>query len=260
MGDETGTIRIVCWGDQADKMCEMKQGDIIKVKNGYVKENRGNKEVHLNDRALLQVNPPGETVGEVKNSFSNSGSYTRKSIAELEDNQSNVELLGTIVQTFEPKFFEVCPDCGGRARPQEDGFVCQKHGSVTPDYSYLMNIYLDDGSDNIRTVFFRDNVEKLVSKKKEEIIEYKDAPEKFEEVKTALLGTIVKVMGRTKRNEMFDRKEFIADNIDLKPDPEEEIKKLKTETPTPEKEVLKPEPEEEIKKPKTETPTPENEG
>ncbi len=231
IGDETGSVRVVCWGDQTDKMNQVKQGDIIIVKEGYIRENNGTKEIHLNDRSLMTINPPGETIGEVKTDTMKSGSYQRKQISDITESQSNIELLGTIVQTFEPKFFEVCPQCGGRARPQNGEFICGQHGSVNPDYSYLVTLYLDDGTENIRTVFFREQVEKLLGKSKSEVLEYKDTPEKFEDVKTELLGNIIKVMGRSKKNEMFDRIEFTADDVDIKPDPEEEIKILKQNQP-----------------------------
>ena len=46
IGDETGTIRIVCWGSQADKIREFKENDIVRVQNGYVRENNNSKENH----------------------------------------------------------------------------------------------------------------------------------------------------------------------------------------------------------------------
>jgi ssDNA-binding replication factor A large subunit len=225
VGDETGTIRVTCWGDQTAKLTETKVGDIVRIKDGYVRENRGNTEVHLNDRSLFQINPNGETITDVKASMPTEAKRTQ--ISDLKGDEGNVELLGTVVQAFEPKFFEVCPDCGGRARPQEDAYNCVKHGTVTePDFSYLVNIFLDDGTDNIRTVFFRDQVDALLSMKKEEILKYKDAPETFETVKQDLLGKIIKIVGRAKKNEMFDRLEFAANQVDIKPDPEAEIKRL----------------------------------
>ena len=63
----------------------------------------------------------------------------------------------------------------------------------------------------------------------EEILNYKDAPDKFDEVKTKLLGNIIKVSGRANKNQMFDRLEFITNLVFLNPDPEEEIKRLKEE-------------------------------
>jgi len=71
-------------------------------------------------------------------------------------------------------------------------------------------VVLDDGTENIRCTFFRDQAEKLLEKSKDEIMKYRAAPEEFEQVKTDLLGNQLKIIGRAKKNEMFDRIEFIA--------------------------------------------------
>lgn len=225
LGDETGTIRVVMWGSQAENIKNLKEDMVIKVKGGYVKDNDRGKEVHLNDRSKLIPNPEGETVGEVKGTKIE---IKRKSIKELQEND-NVELLGTIVQVFEPRFYEVCPHCNKRARQHEEKFICEAHNEVKPNYSCVMNLFLDDGTENIRTVFFRNQAERLLDMSFDEILKYKDAPEKFDEIKTKLLGTMIKIVGRANKNQMFDRLEFIAGMVFLNPNPEEEIKRLEEE-------------------------------
>ncbi len=226
LGDETGLIRIVLWGSQTDKISEIKEGDIIKIQNGYVKNNQNRKEVHLNDRSKLLVNPEGETIGDVK-SFKRE--ITRKKISELQDNDLNVELMGTIVQSYEPRFFEICPSCGRRAKPTEDKYVCQQHGNVEPGFSYVMNVFLDDGSDNARIVFFRNQAQHLTGKGHEELLVFKEKPEDFDSIKTDLLGKIIKVVGRVKSNENFGRMDFIAEQVNINVNPDEEIKRLEEE-------------------------------
>lgn len=115
-GDETGTVRVVLWNDQVEKIDPLKEGDIIKVENAYIKENQGQKEIHLNDKSNFEINPPGEIVSEVKITLPQ---RSRKKIEELKENDNGVEILGTIVQTFEPRYFEICPNCGKRARLTE---------------------------------------------------------------------------------------------------------------------------------------------
>jgi replication factor A1 len=224
IGDETGTIRITMWGDQAGNIRRIKEGDIVKIVGGYVRENQGRKEVHLNDRSKLIINPEGEKIDKVAE-FSQPAA-TRKTINELAPEDQNVEILGTIVQAFEPKFFEVCPECGKRAKPEGENFICPEHSAVTPDYSYVMNVVLDDGTETVRCAFFRNQTERLISKTKDELMKYKEAPEDFEQVKTDLLGNQVKLVGRVNKNEMFDRLEFVAQLVFTNPNPEEEIKRL----------------------------------
>ena len=165
VGDETGSIRIVCWGSVADNLNDLKEGTIVKVVSGYVRENQGRKEVHLNERSKLIINPPGEEIGEIKQY-----TPTRKDIKDLKEDDSAVAILGTIVQMFDPRFFEICPDCGKRARQMEDKFICEVHNEIKPSHSYVFNAFLDDGTETIRAVFFRNQANNLLNMPEEEIL------------------------------------------------------------------------------------------
>lgn len=223
MGDETGSIRIVLWNNQADHLEKIKLGDIIKVKNSYVKENRnGFKELHLNDKAILLINPEGETVGEVKSSKHTSN---RKFINELQEDET-AEVLGTIIQIYDLKFFETCPECNKRLKQDEGAYTCQIHGNMIPKYSYVLNVIADDGTDNIRIVCFRNQAEKLVNLTDDQIQLIKNDPMLMEPIKNDLLGLQVKFTGRVVKNAMFNRIELVCNFIDRNPNPEEEIKAL----------------------------------
>ena len=51
----------------------------------------------------------------------------------------------------------------------------------------------------------------------------------FEPIKEDLLGKILKVIGRSSKNEMFDRLEFVVQLVFPDPDPDQELKKLEEE-------------------------------
>jgi len=226
IGDETGNVRVVMWHNQADNINKLNEGDVVKIRGGYVRDNNGRKEVHLSELSKLIINPLGVEV-DVK-------PYeppvaVRKQISEIKEDDVNVEVLATIVQVFDINFFEVCPKCNKRIRLRDEGFICPSHGRVEPDYNYVLNLYLDDGSDNIRVVFWRQQVEQLLDMDKSQVLVFKDDPAKFEPIKTELLGNIIKVSGRANKNQTFDRIELIVNKIDKNPDPDEEIKKLREE-------------------------------
>ena len=94
IGDETGTIRVVLWGSQADNAINLGMSDVVKIIGGYVRENNGRKEIHLNEKSQLIINPKGEIVNEV---FAENKSGNRKEIKNLNENENDIELLGTIV-------------------------------------------------------------------------------------------------------------------------------------------------------------------
>lgn len=226
IGDETGTMRLVGWGSKADDLAKAKEGDILKVKSGYVKENTGRKEVHLNDKSSVMFNPPGETVSSVAAGGAQRAPAKRKKIAEITEDPSSIEVFATVVQTFEPRFFEVCPHCSKRVKQLDGTFTCSMHSTVTPDYSSVLNLILDDGTETIRTVFFGEQVQQLVGKSKPELLSMRASPELFNQVKLDLLGKQISVVGRAAKNQLFDRLEFRAFNVNPNPDPKEELKKL----------------------------------
>ena len=223
VADETGTTRVVLWGDQTAVMRELKPEALILIRGGSVRDNnRGFKEVHLGDSGALVVDPIGESMGAVQQPQK----ATRKAIKDLAENDENVELLGTVVQIFDPKFFEMCPECGKRVQTREGRFWCEAHKEVRPEYGYLLTVFLDDGSQNVRTVFFRNQVDRLLNSSSDKMQVYREMPEKFEEMKTQLLGQIIKVTGRVKKNTFFDRLEFNAQSVVPDPDPQEELQRL----------------------------------
>lgn len=236
VADETGIMRVVGWGEQAELVSKLELGSVIKVSGGFAKDNnRGYAEVHLNDKSHLIVNPAGITLGEVK-VLQPRAAAVRKEIKALQENDENVELLGTIVQVFDPRFFEICPTCNGRAREQEQGsgvFNCEKHGAVKPEYAFVMNVFLDDGTDNIRCVLFRQQAERLLGKTIEQLLPLRQSPEQFDPVKTELLGQIVKLVGRAKKNTFFDRLEFNVQLVFPNPDPKEELAKMQPAAQAP---------------------------
>ena len=175
----------------------------------------------MNDRSQFVVNPPGETVEAAAGPSSE-----RKKISELTENDANIELLGHIVQMLDPRYYEICPQCGKRARAENGVFRCLNHGEVKPDYGYVLNFDLDDGSDNIRVVAFRQQVDALFQKTESDMLDFKENPENFTQLKDSILGNLVKISGRVTSNQMFNRNEFIASRIDPNPKPEEEIQRL----------------------------------
>jgi replication factor A1 len=221
IGDETGSIRVAAWGDKADEVNNLQEGMIVMVSDASSKENNmGFKELHLNDRSRIVLNPPGETIGEVKTT--SRPEATRKQIKDLVEGDENIELVGTITESFNPRFFEVCPLCNRSAK----NATCPQHGEVTPSYSCVFNLILDDGTDNIRVVFFRNQMVRLLDKSADELLTYRQTPDAFEEVRSDLLGQLCKIVGKANRNVFFDRLEFVAQLVLPTPKPEEELARM----------------------------------
>ncbi len=226
IGDETGTIRVVLWDEKRIKELEegkIRFGDVIKIISSYSKENNGFKELHIGSRASIIVNPENEKIEEVK--FVRN--FNKKQIADLQEND-NVSLLGTIVKLFEPKFYEVCSLCNKRVRLDDGGFVCEEHGPVQEKLATVINMYFDDGTGSLRIVFFRDLVSKLLNLKEEETLELRGNNDKFLELQRNFEGKQLQIFGRVVKNNMFDRLEFIANDV-YEPSPSEIADELSKE-------------------------------
>jgi len=224
LADQTGSIRLVLWNEQAEKVSSLKEGVVIKVKGGYIRERNEQKEIHLNDKGKLIECP-----GVIINVAEKRAESKRKRINELSENDLNAEIFANIVQIFEPKFFEVCPRCGKRAKFDNNAFSCGVHGSVEPAYSYVLNMFVDDGTGVIRAVCFRELVQKLLGMDSKNMLALKENPNDFVNSKTELTGALVKLNGRVTKNAMFDRIEFMINALDKNPDLDEEIARLNEE-------------------------------
>ncbi|MBS3119408.1 hypothetical protein J4475_01140 [Candidatus Woesearchaeota archaeon] len=224
MGDETGSVRIVLWNDQADKLRDIKDGQIVKITGGYVRERNNFKEVQLNDRSELTINPLGEKIGDVAET--RLPEAERSLIKDLGESQ-NAEIIGTVIQLFDIRFFEICPECGRRAKPNAQGvFSCEAHNAVIPGYSYVLNAFVDDGTGNIRVACFGRQVQQMLNRTHNEILAFRESAELFQKERDKALGNIFLFSGRVSKNEMFNNVEMVARDVSI-PDVEKEIQRLK---------------------------------
>jgi len=209
VGDETGVIRLVFWDENhIDKVESMNENDVVKISNAYSKENQGFKEIHVGNRSELTVNPEGESVDSVQQKQE----YSQKKIESLQEGDF-VKIMGTIVQIFEPRFYEACPECSKKLVLEGESKVCKEHGSVAGSFIPILNFIFDDGTDNIRVVCFRDVVEKVLGKTPEDVQKYRENVAEFEGIRSSIQGKQLMITGRVSKNEMFDRLEFVAQDV-----------------------------------------------
>ena len=214
VGDETGITKLVIWDTNQIKLIEenkIKETSVLKIKNGYVKENNGFKEFHLGNRSQIIINPENETVNVIQKT--NYQEFNKKQIKELQDTDVNIGIFGTVTQLFEPRFYEACPECNKKARLYDGKFQCDAHGTITEKLVPIVNFFFDDGTDSIRAVAFRNNAEEILNIKSEQLYELRQYPEKIEEIKNKVLGKQLTLIGKVTKNELFERKEFTVQRI-----------------------------------------------
>lgn len=198
LGDDTGSSRVVIWDNLLIKQAEdnIQKDMVIEVKNAYVKDNNGFKEIHMGNRSSFNLDCDEEVEVNL------SRDRELKKISDLAPND-NVKIIGTIVQVFEPRFYEGCIECKKKVELSDGNYKCPVHGNTEMREIPILNVFLDDGSDSIRAVLFDENAKKLV----------KDIKGNFEDLKNELMGKQVEITGNIKKNEMFDRLEIFTNKI-----------------------------------------------
>ncbi|HLC50945.1 MAG TPA: DUF2240 family protein [archaeon] len=225
LGDSTGMLRMSLWGEQTDLLKEMRADSVVSVSGAYSKDDgRGGIEIRLSREGKIVTIEDSAMPALDKIPMPPSQRYY---ISDLNEGV-NGEVRAPLVQVFESEnFFEFCPQCNVRLKRGREGFACPTHGNVKPRYLVMVSGVIDDGTGNIRAVFFGDAALQLVGMNLDQALEhYEDLMEKVD-----ILGREFIIEGRVRRNKMFDRLEFIANRVsqvDVQREIEKEINALET--------------------------------
>lgn len=195
VADETSNIKVVLWDLNHIRLIEENKIGIqsfVEISNATMRE----EELHLG--SFSEFRPSAEFIDNVKTEKI----VKEKKISELKTGD-NVAIRGFIVQTFEPRGFNVCPQCKKKVNPENESFVCLEHGKVLEEKRFLMNFVLDDGSETTRAVAFHETLENLFGKTE---------PENFGKQRENLLGKEMFFSGIVRLNKFFNNQEFIVSN------------------------------------------------
>ncbi len=231
LGDETGTIRLSLWDKEIDllKTLQINENDVLRVSSGYVKEDsRGNNELRLGKFGKIE-RVEGKDLGvpkgeDIQRDFE---TVKTKDISGLKEGEYS-EIRASLVQLFRRNpFFEVCPKCETRIEKSGDVWACKDHGNIEPKYQLVISGVVDDGSGNVRVVFFRDLAEKILDKNTEDI---RDLASKHADPLSIyenfdVLGKEFMIRGRIKKNQFTDRMEFMSNEVEIM-DTEKETKNM----------------------------------
>ncbi len=219
LGDDSGTIRLPLWNDEAAliKTEELSEGDLVEVTGAWSKNDsyRDGAELRLGRRGRIKKLESGEP-GQAPSGTGGGAQQdaVRSSIAKASPGM-NVIIRGMLMQVYRKKpYFEVCPQCGSRATESGSSFTCKEHGTVTPVYNLLLTGVLDDGTGNMRVVFFRDQAEKIFGRGANDV---KDefmgkGLDSFWEGFPAI-GKELVVEGRVKMNDFSKEPEILANSV-----------------------------------------------
>jgi ssDNA-binding replication factor A large subunit len=202
IADETSNIKVVLWDTNHIELIEKKQvniGSIIEIVNASVRDN----ELHLG--SFSEFKNSDEIIENVQTEMVSK----EKPILKFR-NMENVKTRAFIVQVFDPRFFNVCPQCKRKVTSEGENYSCQQHGAVVPEKRALLNIVIDDGTETMRSVLFQDAINSLGLDM--------DNKESLEKQKKELLGKEMFFSGNVRKNKFFNNMELIierAEEIDM---------------------------------------------
>ena len=196
LADESARVRVVLWDVNHITLVEQGKisvGDVLEVSNAMVR----NGELHLS--SFGDIHQSKEVMSEVV-------AAAAIGALKLKDAKAGQRLQtrAFVVQVFDPRYFEVCPDCGRKVVDE----ACATHGKVTPKRRALLNLVLDDGTESLRSTLFGEHILQL-GFSEEEIFSL----ERFVEKKHALLGEEKVFSGNVRQNTLYNTIEFTVDIV-----------------------------------------------
>jgi len=212
LADETANVKVVLWDINHIALIErgeIKDGDFIEINNASLRNN----EIHLTGFSEIKLS------NNIIDNVRTETSYNKKSIKDLKIGD-NPEIRAFVVQAFEPKFFEICPECKTKAIPNGEIYNCNTHGRITPERRALLSVVLDDGTESLRAIAFSENIEKLG-------INMTELESAFAVHRENLLGTEFLFLGNVRQNKLFNNTEFIINDAKII-DVDNLIKELET--------------------------------
>jgi replication factor A1 len=236
--DTTGSIRVVAWGDNVEKLVEIKEKEIKFVKvffGGVRQKDIDSIEIHLTPQSHIRKSTriPAVLRGielkkvEPPSTSSQSGpDYNKIQLSDLSENEDDVliEILGKVVRIFQQvPYYYSCPTCRKKVTETDSGWYCQEHKEIEPDIRFRLSGILDDGTGTIRTTFFGlsgeiltgmsgNDIEKLVENNlnDDEIFE---AVQNEAEGKTVLIQGRVKLQTREVQGETMQDQTLFANRV-----------------------------------------------
>jgi len=149
IADKTGSIRIVFWDDQIDKLKQFKRGDVVTVRNGYLKKG-------LNNEFEISLGKDGVISGGQDSADYPPINYVKLKIRDIEDKMNNIDVTGRVSAIF-----------GVREFAKKDGSVGKVGSFIIMDDTGEIRVTLwDKKAELLNTLVKNDiiNIENAYSK------------------------------------------------------------------------------------------------
>lgn len=205
IGDDSGVIRVVLWDEEIEKFRGFSKGDVIRIVDAYVRDNFGIPELRVSRGNIeLVTGEDAKKIPSIEEISKIEREYPRYNISDLEEGRY-ASIRACLVQVFDINpFFFVCPECNQVVKD-----FCEIHRKKEP--MLVISGVADDGTGNIRIVIFRENAEKILGLSSKKAFE--SNINVYNELQK-VLGKEFVFKGYVKRNRIYDRLEFVVNNVE----------------------------------------------
>lgn len=235
LSDDSSSIRIVAWGEHAEKLKHLREGYAVTVREAKLRAGmKGDLEAHINNvdsvetRSKNCASSSTEDLGWASAQTEiNRQMVRRRRICELKDGEI-AEIRGIITKVNgRSPIYMACPKCLRKVENKGGAWQCSKDGNILqPTARVLYSVTLDDGSDTIVcTLSGRPGEELLELKHKEQISESEIELSRNRPNFANILGLDIVFDGKYYQNQKLNRKDFRVTRI-IRPDPRFEAKIL----------------------------------
>jgi len=198
LADETSNVKVVLWDTNHIELFEkgeIKEGTVTEIVNGGMRDG----EIHLGSFSELKISE------EFIENVCMEKVVKEKKVSELRISDK-AKTRAFVVQSFEPKFFFVCPKCKKKSSQDNGVFSCNEHGIISPEKRVILNLVLDDGTETIRSVLFHEIAHKIGLNNPEDA-------SLLDQQKQNILGKEMSFIGNVRMNKFFNTPEFIIEDV-----------------------------------------------
>jgi len=192
LADDTSNTKVVLWDTNHITLFEnnvLGKDSVVEIFNASVRDG----EIHLGSFSDIK---PSQEVFE---NIITERIVKKKKISEFKLSD-NVKVRAFIVQSFEPRFFEVNKETGKKITEEEKG------RGIAFEKRALINVVIDDGSETIRAVAFHEQLKELG------LTDLEDENKRIIQ-KEELLGKEFVFSGNVRKNNYFNNEEFIISSV-----------------------------------------------
>ena len=203
IADDTGSIRVVLWDDDAKMDLEI--GQPLKLQNPRLSLDMDNRLQATVSGGTTVLDPSEKELEELPSQEELMESiFVEKPIESLLEDDTNVHITATIKEVFPERILlKKCPNCRENVEETEDEYICDNCGHTfdEPDYTLMIPTRVEDDTGEISVTFFGNLAEELVGMDKEEIISLIHDGYGIEDKLGDLVGMTIEIIANVSFNE-----------------------------------------------------------